>query len=222
MRTLAIGDVHGCFDAMLHLIEFAGISESDKVIWLGDYVDRGPDSAKVIDYLSKLDRSRNVFLRGNHEIMMKQALESIDYMRSWAASGGGESWDSYIREFGGDRGIDAVPESHWSFIENLESHYETDQHIFVHAAIDAELKMADQFEKTLFWGSYDSIGPHQSGKHVICGHSSQKDGIPKSRPHATCIDTWACGGAWLTCLDVTSKRYYQANQYGDTNAGWLD
>ena len=125
MRTLAIGDVHGCFDAMLHVIAFAGISESDKVIWLGDYVDRGPDSAKVIDYLSKLDRSRNIFLRGNHEIMMKQALKSIDCMRSWAASGGGETWDSYIREFGGDRGIDAVPESHWSFIENLESYYET-------------------------------------------------------------------------------------------------
>ena len=67
MRTLAIGDVHGCFDAMLHVTTFAGISESDKVIWLGDYVDRGPDSAKVIDYLSKLDRSRNVFLRGNHD-----------------------------------------------------------------------------------------------------------------------------------------------------------
>ena len=222
MKTFAIGDVHGCFDAVKSVLDLANISSSDLVVWLGDYVDRGPDSAKVLDYLSQLDRTKNVFLRGNHEIMMNNARGNIDSMRSWASCGGDETWDSYVREFGGENGIESVPDRHWSFIETLKSYFETETHIFVHAAIDGELNMVDQFDETLFWENFSSISPHLSGKHVICGHSSQKDGIPKVRPHATCIDTWACGGAWLTCLDVNARRYYQANQYGETNVEWLD
>jgi len=222
MKTFAIGDVHGCFDAVKSVMKLASISSSDLVVWLGDYVDRGPDSAKVVDYLSNLDRSKNVFLRGNHEIMMANARGNIDSMRSWASCGGDETWDSYIREFGGENGIESVPDRHWAFIEQLKPYFETDTHIFVHAAIDGELDMSDQFDETLFWENFRSISPHLSGKHVVCGHSSQKDGIPNTRPHATCIDTWACGGAWLTCLDVNARRYYQANQQGDTNVEWLD
>ena len=222
MKTFAIGDVHGCFDAVKSVMKLASISSSDLVVWLGDYVDRGPDSAKVVDYLSNLDRSKNVFLCGNHEIMMANARGNIDSMRSWASCGGDETWDSYIREFGGENGIESVPDHHWAFIEQLKPYYETDTHIFVHAAIDGELDMSDQFDETLFWEKFRSISPHFSGKHVVCGHSSQKDGIPNARPHATCIDTWACGGAWLTCLDVNARRYYQANQQGDTNVEWLD
>lgn len=222
MRTLAIGDVHGCFDAMCSLLTLAKVSDRDRVVWLGDYVDRGPDSAKVIDFLARQDRSKHVCLRGNHEIMMMKARGSLDYMRSWASSGGDETWDSYIREYGGTDGMQSVPELHWSFISNLNAYLETETHVFVHAAIDAELEMSLQFDEVLYWGDFDCIGPHVSGKQVICGHTSQKDGIPLSRPHATCIDTWACGGAWLTCLDVESKRYFQANQNGDTRVAWLN
>ncbi len=222
MKTFAIGDVHGCFDALLAVVGFAGITEKDRVVWLGDFVDRGPDSAKVLQHLSLLPVENNICLRGNHEIMMQNARRDMHSMRSWASSGGGETWDSYIREYGGDNGIEAVPDEHWEFIEGLHAFFETESHIFVHASIDSELSMSDQFDDVLYWGKFDSIGPHVSGKHVVCGHSSQKDGIPKFRPHATCIDTWACGTGWLTCFDVQTGRYYQANQAGEIRSGWSD
>lgn len=222
MRTFAIGDVHGCFNAMIAVLRAAGISDQDRVVWLGDYVDRGPDSAKVIQHLSRLSDLENIFLRGNHEVMLQNARTSMHSMRSWASSGGGKTWDSYLQEYGGGNGVQSIPEAHWSFIGNLKPYFETETHIFVHASIDAELEMCDQFDDTLFWGEYESIGPHISGKHVICGHSSQKDGIPKARANATCIDTWACGSGWLTCLEVGTGRYFQANQSCETRTDWLD
>lgn len=222
MRTFAIGDIHGCFDAMIAVVRAAGISDQDRVIWLGDYVDRGPDSAKVIQHLSSLPADKNTFLRGNHEIMLQNARASLHSMRSWASSGGGETWDSYLQEYGGENCVQSVPDAHWSFIDNLKPYFETETHIFVHASIDAELEMGDQFDDTLFWGEYESIGPHVSGKHVICGHSSQKDGIPKLNANATCIDTWACGFGWLTCLNVGTGQYFQAKQSCETRSDWLD
>ena len=206
---------------MLAAVELAGIKADDCVIWLGDYVDRGPDSASVIEHLCGLDPRKNIFLRGNHEIMMCNARSSHDSMKNWASAGGAETRESYLRLSGVDDGLESIPQKHWTFIENLRPYYESDTHIYVHAAADSELEMRDQFDDDLFWGGFDSIGPHFSGRHVICGHSSQKDGIPGARPHATCIDTWACGGAWLTCLDVYSRQYFQANQYGETNVPWL-
>ncbi|MDB2687349.1 metallophosphoesterase, partial [Mariniblastus sp.] len=204
------------------LLKFAKITKKDRVVWLGDYVDRGPDSSTIIEYLRGLPTENNLFLRGNHEIMMRNASRNLDSMRSWASCGGDATWDSYIRDYGGDNGIESVPEEHWQFIDNLKPYFETDGHIFAHAAIDSDLEMSDQFDETLYWANFESIGPHVSGKHVICGHSSQKDGIPKSNLNATCIDTWACGDGWLTCLDVESKRYFQAKQSGETRADWLE
>jgi len=135
-------------------------------------------------------------------------------------SGGDATWDSYSERFAGE-GIDAVPKSHWDFITGLARYHETETHIFVHASLDSETELSDQFDNTLFWGDFSSIGPHESGKSVVCGHTLQKDGIPKAVGHATCIDTWAYGG-WLTCLDVKSGRYWQANQDGETRSDWLD
>ena len=222
MRTFAIGDIHGCLSALQSVISFAGVTDEDKVVWLGDYVDRGPDSAKVIQHLTGLQPETNIFLRGNHEIMMMNARGDLNSMRSWATCGGDATWDSYIREYGGDDGMKSVPDHHWEFIKNLNPFYETKSHIFVHASIDADVEMPDQFDDVLYWGDFDSIGPHVSGKLVICGHTSQKDGIPKTSAGAACIDTWACGKGWLTCLNVDTKRYYQANQSGETRVDWLD
>ena len=222
MRTFAIGDVHGCYSALLALIQAAGITAEDRVIWLGDFVDRGPDSAKVVEHLRHLPVESNICLRGNHEIMMQNARHSLQAMRSWASSGGSATWDSYVREYGGEDGIQTVPEEHWSFLNDLMPYFETDKHIFVHASVDSEVEMADQFDDVLFWGDFDSIGPHISGKHIVCGHTPQKDGIPKAKNHATCIDTWACGEGWLTCLNIHTGRYFQANQTGEVKSDWLE
>lgn len=220
-RLLAIGDIHGCYDALVRLSDYANITSQDQVVFLGDYVDRGPDSARVIDFLlARMQSGNTVCLRGNHEVMMLDARHSLPTRRAWGMVGGDATWDAYTRA-GKPAGLEGVPTDHWQFLESLFPYYETDQAIFVHASLDAELAMTDQVEADLIWGAFDSIGPHHSGKTVICGHSSQKNGRPKTTGFSICIDTWACGHGWLTCLDVRSGRYWQANQAGETRKDWL-
>jgi hypothetical protein len=63
--------------------------------------------------------------------------------------------------------------------------------------------------------------PHESGKTMICGHSAQRSGRPLVLDHAICIDTWVYGDGWLTCLDVASEVYWQANERGESRMGSL-
>ena len=67
---------------------------------------------------------------------------------------------------------------------------------------------------------YD-IQPHRSGKRIICGHTSQKSGVVRDFGFAVCIDTHACGGKWLTCLDAATNCYWQANESGSIQTGKL-
>ncbi|MDB6139613.1 MAG: serine/threonine protein phosphatase, partial [Verrucomicrobiaceae bacterium] len=96
-RVFAIGDVHGCLTALQRLDKELAFGPEDKVIALGDYIDRGPDSKGVIDYLISLGRrARLVTLRGNHEVMMLAARTSgVDYMLSWLGVGGEATMVSY-------------------------------------------------------------------------------------------------------------------------------
>jgi serine/threonine protein phosphatase 1 len=73
----------------------------------------------------------------------------------------------------------------------------------------------------IFHPSFNDPRPHESGKIMVCGHTPQKSGIPRSIGHAVCIDTCACGNGWLTCLDVSSGKCWQANQRRETRSGWL-
>ena len=221
MKCLAIGDVHGCLTALKTLIDFVQPNPDDTIVMLGDYVDRGPDSRGVIDWLiTESDRRNLVCLRGNHEIMMMDALGGLALKRRWATHGGIETFDSYDDE--SDDLETAVSESHWEFLKGLLPYYETDTHIFVHAAALGDIPMSEQGDYMLFWERFGSITPHDGGKTFVCGHTRQQSGLPTRNAHAICIDTNACRGGWLTCLDVESGRYYQANQDAETRSGWLD
>jgi serine/threonine protein phosphatase 1 len=81
--------------------------------------------------------------------------------------------------------------------------------------------MPEQPELILCWESLNprKYEPHYSGKTMICGHTAQKKGNPLVLPGAICIDTWAYGDGWLTCLDVDSGQYWQANELGETRIG---
>ena len=74
----------------------------------------------------------------------------------------------------------------------------------------------------MFWERFQDLGPHESGKIVVCGHTSQKSGVPRALPHAVCLDTWVYGNGWLTCYDLGSGRIWQANQRGEACAAYLD
>src|SRR5215213_6317702 len=95
-RTLAIGDIHGCLTALDTLLGFVQPKPDDRLVFLGDYVDRGPDSKGVLDRVIELHKAgRAVCLRGNHEIMMAAARGGRDDYRFWLRVGGLEAMDSY-------------------------------------------------------------------------------------------------------------------------------
>jgi serine/threonine protein phosphatase 1 len=225
MRTLAIGDVHGCSGALRALLNAVQPTPDDLIITLGDYVDRGPDSYGVIDQLLHLHRThRLVALRGNHEEMMLSARQGMDQLRDWVVCGGRQALASYSPL--GDAGqLTDVPDEHWHFLEAVcKDWYATDTHIFVHANVYPEVPMDEQPGYMLRWESLDErhSAPHFSGKVMVCGHTQQRSGLPLNLGHAVCIDTWAYGDGWLTCLDVRSGRLWQANRAERVRTLWLD
>jgi serine/threonine protein phosphatase 1 len=224
VRNLAVGDIHGCYKALETLAAFVPFSSDDLIITLGDYVDRGPDSRGVLDWvIARHLAGTLIALRGNHELMMLEARHNTQAFKVWLRAGGDATLASYSRAAVGLDQID-IPESHWRFLkENLRGWFETENHFFVHAGAYADSPLDQQPDFMLYWESFDNPAPHESGKVMVCGHTSQQQGKPVSVGHAVCIDTRAYGeDGWLTCLDVASGRYWQANQKGETRTDWLE
>jgi serine/threonine protein phosphatase 1 len=223
MRTLAVGDIHGCSAALDALLAVVQPTPDDLVVFLGDYVDRGPDSKGVIDRLIGLRQThRVVCLRGNHEVMMTDARRDRGELKNWLAVGGVQTMNSYIQA-GWRASFDDVPAEHWEFLEDgLFDYFETDTHIFVHANLEPSTSLDEQPDMYLFWEFVNQPVRHQSGKIMVCGHSSQKTGLPKAWPTTYLLDTGAYAGGWLTCLDVGSQKYWQANAAGQVRTADLN
>ena len=225
MRTLAIGDIHGCSRALDALLAAVKPQPDNLLVTLGDYVDRGPDSRGVLDRLIALHARGNLVpLRGNHEIMMLATRERPWDIGFWLACGGKQALASYAPAPGVPATLDDVPADHWKFMEEAcLDWYETDTHLFAHACVDPELAMEDQPTDMLHWQPVSDWTPrHRSGKVLVCGHTSQKSGEVLHLGHLICLDTYAHGGGWLTCLDVGSGRVWQANQRGEVRTGRLE
>jgi serine/threonine protein phosphatase 1 len=223
MRTLAIGDIHGCLRALDGVLEMVRPEADDVLVFLGDYVDRGPNSRGVIDRLIELaSRCRCVFLRGNHDQMMLDARTAGGCALDWPVFGGRQTLESYATD-GHPGTIDGVPDAHWQFLDMTQAYHETDTHFFVHGNVDPNLPLAEQQLYTLYWEKLSGRWsvPHCSGKIMVCGHTAQKAGAPLDLGHAVCIDTFVYGSGWLTCLDVHSGRLWQARQTGESCTGWL-
>lgn len=221
MRTLAIGDIHGCNTALARLLRQVKPEPRDQIVFLGDYIDRGPGSREVIDSLLELEKKcSTVFLRGNHEVMILEARESFLKSDMWQSYGGLETNFSYGSDYRQDW-ESAIPDMHWQFLERTVRFFETERQIFVHACLDPELELVDQPDWLLYWEFFERVQPHKSGKRIICGHTVQGSGLIKDVGFAACIDTGPAGGGWLTCLDVNSGKYWQATENGDARQGAL-
>lgn len=223
MRNLVIGDIHGCLQAFELLLQSMSVQPGDTLITLGDYIDRGPDSKGVLDRLLALRQSNNVIpLLGNHEIMMLEARHDPAYQMFWCQVGGDTTLESY-----GDGDVagtlEDVPEAHWAFLSgDCVRYYETSRHFFVHANADPELALADQSEQMLFWTRFENPPPHSSGKIMICGHTSQRTGLPVNLGHAICLDTRIYDGGWLTGMDLASGKLWQTDQVGRQRESHID
>ncbi len=215
-RILAIGDVHGCLESLKNLLAMVSPASGDTVIMLGDYVDRGPDSKGVIDYLLEWPwEAEPIFLKGNHEIIMEEASFSAEHLQYWCQVGGLETMASYDAKFLN------IPKAHWEFIARTRPFYETEEVIYVHGGVVAKKAMRKQDPVELAWRRFPDAKKHLSGKLVVCGHTVQRGGKPSDKGHTVCIDTAACRGGWLTCFEAKSRRYWQANEKGKTRKGVL-
>jgi serine/threonine protein phosphatase 1 len=221
MRTLAIGDIHGCNTALTCLLREVEAGPADQLIFLGDYIDRGPASRTVIDSLLRIEKTcPAIFLRGNHEAMILDAREDPLKANLWQSYGGLETLVSYDAAYSDDW-PSHIPPEHWDFLKRTARFFQTSTHIFVHACLDPEMDMDEQPDWLLYWEFFGRIQPHKSGKTIICGHTPQRSGLINDLGFALCIDTGPAYGGWLTCLEAQSGKYWQANENGMTRNGSL-
>lgn len=217
-RTIAIGDIHGCDLALGALLDAIAPQRGDLIVGLGDYVDRGMNSAAVLDRLIDLvSVCRFVPLIGNHEIMMFRALNDRNEFQFWMQHGG----TTTILSYGGDPS--RIPQHHLSFLSHCVRFHETDKYIFTHANYDPWLPMAEQPDEMLFWQHLLDVvpPPHMSGKTVIVGHTPQPDGIVRNLGHVLVVDTYCYGDQWLTAVDLDAGTCWQANNLGQVRQGEL-
>lgn len=186
MDYVAIGDIHGCKETLAALLEKMAPKPDEILVFIGDYIDRGPDSKGVIDLLLEIkQKQRCIFLRGNHEQMMLDARKNGDYSL-WLANGGRETLESYIRA-----GEDDMTPEHLQFIEETEFHFQTEDFLFVHGGLKPRLPIEENltfFDPEVFlWERTHLRIENVWEKTVICGHTPQPHILMK--PNLICIDT---------------------------------
>ena len=196
---IAIGDIHGMYNLLLELI--VQLPAAGTLVFLGDYVDRGLDSKWVVARLMALEQQREcVFLRGNHEAMLLEAMEGDKRAEEmWFANGGLATIESYGFH---------LPEQHMEFLRATRPYYETDDYIFVHGGLLPE-KTPEEMAPDDFWWIRDPFlsSTYDWGKLVIHGHTPTMRGKPDVHPNRINIDTGAVYGGPLTALLLPERRF---------------
>lgn len=209
--TYAIADLHGRFDLLCTAISTieAHSLEGGKLVVLGDFVDRGPQSRSIVDLLMAGPQSPGwewVVLQGNHESMMLEVLAnpSPQLLRWWVGNGGGKTLESYGYHQGDSLLPLRVPAEHVSWLDGLPVYHEDAHRIFVHAGVPFDQPLTEAKKDTLQWMLYPGDVEHGdaefhpdeghcSGKHIVHGHH-QSASHPLLKSHRTNLDSFA----WYT------------------------
>jgi len=167
MSTYVISDIHGEYDLLVGLINKISPTEDDEFIFLGDYIDRGKDSKKVIDYLLELKEKYNcIFLLGNHEYMMLEAIKDPSCYGLWKHNGGTKTVKSYKGN------IKKMPPEHFQFFISLQHIIISDKYVFAHAGINPKKPLEDQVLNDIIWIREDFINQKLNiPQKVIYGHT---------------------------------------------------
>lgn len=201
MLTYAVGDVHGCLDLLDDLLVRIGTDaagRSHRLVFIGDYIDRGPDSAGVVRTLRRLQAERAdgtvVCLKGNHEDLLLRALAQPDMLGNWLYNGGDATLASY-----GAQDVSGMPADDVAWIEALPVVFEDERRCFVHAGLRPGRDRAAQSDRDRLWIRDDFLeADHDFGKYVVHGHTPRPDGRPEIRRFRVNIDTAAVYGGRLT------------------------
>lgn len=217
----AVGDIHGRFDLLDPLLEqiWADAPQAaNTLIFLGDYVDRGPSSKQVIDRVAQLERSGwdIIKLRGNHEQILLEYLQNPDVYQAWRTFGGAETLLSYdvrppvfsdageIRRAHAEF-LAALPRLHRDFLNGLETSYIVGDYFFVHAGVRPGLAFERQMPEDMLWIRDEFLNSDiRFGKVVVHGHSPSEK--PIIRPNRIGIDTGAYATGALTAVKFVADR----------------
>lgn len=174
MGLIAIGDIHGCVGTLDALLKLLAPTQDDHLIFIGDYIDRGPDSKGVIDRLLALRQSQQcTFLRGNHEAFMLGYLENREF-ELWGMNGGVATLRSYAVD---DQNV-LIPEEHVDFVSQTKLYYDDPDFFFVHAGLKPALTITENLagygEEVFLW-EREHLQAHEYElaweKPVVCGHT---------------------------------------------------
>lgn len=222
MRLFAIGDIHGYTEPLRALLGALNPTIGDKLVFLGDYVDKGPDVRGTIDLLLDLKATTEVvFLRGNHDQLLLDAILEPDSIPTWETLAGGNPLSSYGRGPNTEV-LGMIPQAHLEFLSReCRDYFETENFIFVHGGIRSHLEPHEEDPDRLQWLTLSLASPHLSGRTVICGHTSQESGEIVDLGHTICIDTGISKGKYLTCLNLLDLTYLQASVDARVRSGQL-
>jgi serine/threonine protein phosphatase 1 len=203
-KYFIIGDIHGCLSMLKRLIEKINWRpDSDGLIFLGDYIDRGEDPKGVIDFLISLSAiSPNVqCLMGNHERLFLDYLEGEDE-GAFLFNGGVSTLNSYRM----NSDIE-IPSDHVSFFRTLNIMIELEDYYIVHAGLRPGIGIRDQSETDRLWIRDSFIfSDYDFGKKIIFGHTPFS--FPFIMDNKIGLDTGAVYGNKLTCLEIPSGKFH--------------
>lgn len=198
--TYAIGDIHGCHRLLTQLLVRVGrhaSGEPYRLVFLGDYIDRGPNSAAVIETVRRLQErapDRVTCLKGNHEAMLQEVLADPRKTLWWLQNGG----DAALASFGVEDPRQ-IPTEAVRWITGLPTVHEDERRFYVHAGFRPGGPAQDSDEHTRLWIREPFLSAdYDFGKHVVHGHTPLRTARPDERRHRTNLDTAAVFGGALT------------------------
>lgn len=218
MRVYCIGDIHGRLDLLQEIVRKINVQQqnflgSTYVVFLGDYVDRGPSSKQVVDYLidSPIPDAKMVYLLGNHEQSLLQFMYGSDFgiAHEWFRFGGIATLQSYgvvLKGIPTNKDLDSIRQdlndkcslSHKHFYQSLEISFELGSYLFVHAGIRPKVPLDKQNPDDLLWIREEFLDSKRNhGKVIVHGHSVTDK--PVVLPNRIGLDTGAYVSNNLTC-----------------------
>ena len=209
MKTYVIGDIHGMsckLEKLLDAIPFD--PQVDRLAFLGDYIDRGPNAKGVLERILSMREEgiETICLMGNHEQMWRDYEEDKE-VAPFLVNGGVETLQCYVEP---PSGRIAVPSSHRRFLQSLLPYCELDDFILVHAGLRPGVPLEKQMEDDLYWIRLPFIrSRYDFGKRVIFGHTPFTR--PYMDPFKIGIDTGAVYGNRLSCVCLPEIKFYSVS-----------
>jgi serine/threonine protein phosphatase 1 len=206
----AIGDLHGSLASLERLMDkISPDLERERLVFVGDYIDRGPESPGVVDYIVRLKNlappGQIICLKGNHEAMFLDFLAGGP-SEMFLANGGLATLEAYWGDTWVERDGLTLPRDHQAFYQDLQLYYETPNYIFVHGGLKPGIPLAEQQESDLLWIRGEFItSTDDFGRRVIFGHTPFKQ--PLLMPNKIGIDTGAVYGNFLTALKLPAEEF---------------